>query len=59
MTATIHATGLVKAYGRQRALDELDLATGTGVIGLLGPNGAGKTTLLRILATVLAPDTPR
>jgi ABC-2 type transport system ATP-binding protein len=55
-TTTIHATGLVKAYGRQRALDGLDLATGTGVTGLLGPNGAGKTTLLRILATVLAPD---
>lgn len=53
---TIHATGLVKAYGRQRALDGLDLAAGTGVTGLLGPNGAGKTTLLRILATVLAPD---
>jgi ABC-2 type transport system ATP-binding protein len=53
---TIHASGLVRTYGRQRALDGLDLATGTGVTGLLGPNGAGKTTLLRILATVLAPD---
>ena len=56
MTATIHATGLVKAYGRHRALDGLDLSTSTGVTGLLGPNGAGKTTLLRILATVLTPD---
>jgi ABC-2 type transport system ATP-binding protein len=53
---TLQASGLVKTYGRQRALDGLDLATGTGVTGLLGPNGAGKTTLLRILATVLAPD---
>jgi ABC-2 type transport system ATP-binding protein len=55
-TPTIDATGLVKAYGRHRALDELDLSTTTGVTGLLGPNGAGKTTLLRILATVLSPD---
>ena len=52
---TITASRLVKAYGRQRALDELDLSTTTGVTGLLGPNGAGKTTLLRILATVLPP----
>ena len=53
---TITASRLVKAYGRQRALDELDLSTTTGVTGLLGPNGAGKTTLLRILATVLPAD---
>jgi ABC-2 type transport system ATP-binding protein len=57
MTAsTIAARGLIKSYGRTRALDGLDLDTGGGVTGLLGPNGAGKTTLLRILATVLAAD---
>jgi ABC-2 type transport system ATP-binding protein len=56
---TIRAAGLVKSYGRTRALDGLDLVTGTGVTGLLGPNGAGKTTLLRMLATVLAPDEGR
>ncbi|HQR25888.1 MAG TPA: ABC transporter ATP-binding protein [Nocardioides sp.] len=56
MNTTIHATGLVKAYGRQRALDGLDLHARTGVTGLLGPNGAGKTTLLRVLATVLPAD---
>ena len=53
---TIYTEGLVKAYGRHRALDALDLGIGTGVTGLLGPNGAGKTTLLRLLATVMAPD---
>jgi ABC-2 type transport system ATP-binding protein len=53
---TIVASRLVKTYGRQRALDDLDLSTTTGVTGLLGPNGAGKTTLLRILATVLPAD---
>jgi ABC-2 type transport system ATP-binding protein len=53
---TIEATGLVKAYGRHRALDGLELQARPGVTGLLGPNGAGKTTLLRMLATVLPAD---
>ncbi|MET8048502.1 ATP-binding cassette domain-containing protein, partial [Streptosporangium sp. NPDC005286] len=52
----IEAAGLVKAYGRSRALDGLTFTAGKGVTGLLGPNGAGKTTLIRMLATVLAPD---
>jgi ABC-2 type transport system ATP-binding protein len=52
----IEATGLRKSFGRTRAVDDLSLTGGRGVIGLLGPNGAGKTTLLRMLATVLAPD---
>jgi ABC-2 type transport system ATP-binding protein len=56
MNTTIDAQGLVKSYGRQRALNGLELTTTTGVTGLLGPNGAGKTTLLRVLATVLAAD---
>ncbi len=54
--SAVRAQGLVKAYGRKRALDGLSLTAGTGVTGLLGPNGAGKTTLLRTVATVLAPD---
>jgi ABC-2 type transport system ATP-binding protein len=53
---TVVVDGVVKTYGRSRALDGVALRAGTGVTGLLGPNGAGKTTLLRILATVLAPD---
>jgi ABC-2 type transport system ATP-binding protein len=52
----VSVDGLVKSYGRKRALDGMALRAGPGVTGLLGPNGAGKTTLLRILATVLAPD---
>jgi ABC-2 type transport system ATP-binding protein len=56
MNTTLEATGLVKAYGSQRALDGLDLHLRPGVTGLLGPNGAGKTTLLRILATVMPAD---
>ena len=50
----VHLQNLVKAYGRQRALDGVSLELGPGIIGLLGRNGAGKTTLLRILATGLS-----
>ena len=52
----IEAIALTKSYGRTRAVDEVTLSSGRGVIGLLGPNGAGKPTLLRMAATVLAPD---
>lgn len=50
MTAVIDISGVVKTYGRRRALDGLDLQVEQGsVFGFLGANGAGKTTALRIL----------
>jgi ABC-2 type transport system ATP-binding protein len=53
----IEATGLVKSFGKTRAVDGVDLAVPVGSIyGVLGPNGAGKTTTIRILATLLEPD---
>jgi len=53
----IETAGLVKTFGKTRALDGLDLAVPRGgVYGVLGPNGAGKTTAIRILATLLRPD---
>ena len=58
-TPTIEAYGLIRAFGRHRALDGLDLVATPGVVGLLGPNGAGKTTLLRGLATVAPFDAGR
>jgi ABC-2 type transport system ATP-binding protein len=59
MTATlaIHAVGLVKTFGRLRAVDGVDLEVGQGeIFGVLGPNGAGKTTALKMLATLLPID---
>jgi len=53
----VEARGLVKRFGRVRALDGLDLRLRTGEIyGFLGPNGAGKTTTIRILTGLLRPD---
>ena len=50
MPAAISTEGLVKTFGRTRALDGLDLEVRTGEVhGFLGPNGAGKTTTIRIL----------
>ena len=56
-TPAIEADGLVKHYGKTKALDGLDLTVAhRTVYGLLGPNGAGKTTAVRVLATLLRPD---
>lgn len=53
----IVAEGLIKSYGKTRALAGIDLLAEQGtVLGLLGPNGAGKTTAVRILTTLLKPD---
>ena len=57
MTPAISATGLVKAFGSTRALDELDLTVRPGEVhGFLGPNGAGKTTTIRVLLGLLRRD---
>jgi ABC-2 type transport system ATP-binding protein len=46
----VRATGLAKAFGTLRAVDDVtfDLAAGR-IYGFLGPNGSGKTTLIRLL----------
>jgi ABC-2 type transport system ATP-binding protein len=53
----ISASGLVKTFGRTRALDGLDLTVRAGEVhGFLGPNGAGKTTTIRVLLGLLRAD---
>ncbi|MGW0802361.1 ATP-binding cassette domain-containing protein [Nonomuraea sp. NPDC002799] len=57
MDPVIEVSGLVKSFGRTRALDGLDLRVEAGEIhGCLGPNGAGKTTTLRVLLGMLRAD---
>src|SRR5688572_12384643 len=58
--AAIEAEGLVRTFGKVRALDGIDMVAREGtVFGLLGPNGAGKTTAIRVLSTLLLPDSGR
>jgi ABC-2 type transport system ATP-binding protein len=57
MENAIDVSGLVKTFGRTRALDGLDLTVRTGEVhGFLGPNGAGKSTTLRILLGLYRKD---
>jgi len=60
VTNAVIAEGLVKTYGKVKALDGLDLTVPEGsVLAVLGPNGAGKTTAVRVLTTLLQPDSGR
>jgi len=53
----IAVSGLVKSFGRFRALDGLDLEVRAGEVhGFLGPNGAGKSTTIRALLGLLRTD---
>jgi len=60
MTNAIDVAGLVKTFGRTRALDGLDLTVATGEVhGFLGPNGSGKSTTIRVLLGLLRADAGR
>ncbi|MGJ7441106.1 ABC transporter ATP-binding protein [Aquipuribacter sp. MA13-6] len=52
----VRTRGLRKTYGRQVAVDDVDLAVPTGAVyGFLGPNGSGKTSTIRVLLGLAAP----
>lgn len=54
---SLEIKGLVKTYGTQTALDNINLSIGKNeIIGLLGPNGAGKSTLMKSITGVILPD---
>jgi ABC-type uncharacterized transport system ATPase subunit len=49
--------GIVKQFGRTRALDHASLLVRPGSVhALLGENGAGKSTLMRVAFGMLQPD---
>ncbi|MBR2939829.1 MAG: ABC transporter ATP-binding protein [Kiritimatiellae bacterium] len=53
----VSAKGLVKRYGKRRALDGFTLDVPVGcVMGLVGPNGAGKTTWMMSVAGLLRAE---
>jgi ABC-2 type transport system ATP-binding protein len=57
MENAIELTGVTKAFGKFRAVDDLSLNVPQGsMFGLLGPNGAGKTTTIRMIMNITAPD---
>jgi ABC-2 type transport system ATP-binding protein len=56
-TSTVSVSGLVKTFGKVRALDGLDLDVQPGEVhGFLGPNGSGKSTTIRVLLGLLRAD---
>ena len=57
MSDLIEAEGLIKSFGKVKALDGLDLGVAEGQIhGFLGPNGAGKSTTIRVLLGMYRTD---
>jgi ABC-type multidrug transport system ATPase subunit len=56
MSAVLATRGLVKRFGRLRAVDGIDLDVREGdVYGFLGANGSGKTTTVRMLLGLVLP----
>ncbi len=54
---TIKLTELSKSYGKNKAVDNINLSVKDGEIyGFIGPNGAGKSTTIRMLLSFLQPD---
>jgi len=54
---SLHGSGLVLGYGRERVVHGVDVELEPGrVTALIGPNGSGKSTVLRSLARLHALD---
>jgi branched-chain amino acid transport system ATP-binding protein len=57
-SAMLDIYGLSHAYGRHKALDDVNIRLRAGeVVAILGANGAGKTTLLNAVAGLVRPAT--
>jgi ABC-2 type transport system ATP-binding protein len=56
VSAVIATRGLVKRFGKLRAVDGIDLDVREGdIYGFLGANGSGKTTTVRMLLGLVLP----
>jgi ABC-type multidrug transport system ATPase subunit len=56
----IRLVGVSKSFGRQLALDRVDLDIDPGsCVAVMGANGAGKTTLIRVIAGLARPTRGR
>ncbi|AEI40890.1 ABC transporter ATP-binding protein [Paenibacillus mucilaginosus] len=57
MGTVIRTTELSKIYGKQKAVDRLNMHVEQGrIYGFLGQNGAGKTTTIRMLLGLIRPS---
>jgi ABC-2 type transport system ATP-binding protein len=57
MSNAIELLEVTKTFGKQTAVDSLDLTVPEGSIyGFIGPNGSGKTTTLRMILRIFQPD---
>jgi ABC-2 type transport system ATP-binding protein len=57
MGNAIELTGVTKRFGKQTAVNHLNLEVPQGSIyGFIGPNGSGKTTTLRMILRIFQPD---
>ncbi|MEH1166498.1 ABC transporter ATP-binding protein [Micromonospora sp. CPCC 205539] len=55
--SVVHASGLIKRYGDNTAVNGVDLDIVRGeTFGLLGPNGAGKTTTMHMISCISRPS---
>ena len=54
---SIELTSIVKAYGTQKAVNNISFSAKKGeIVGFLGPNGAGKSTTMKILTGFIKPS---
>ncbi len=54
---SLKISGLSKAYGEKKAVNNIDFEAAEGkILGILGRNGAGKTTTIKSIMGIIEPD---
>ncbi|MBO4882852.1 MAG: ABC transporter ATP-binding protein [Lachnospiraceae bacterium] len=58
MSTLVECRNLSHMYGKNKALENINLTIGSGkIVGLFGPNGSGKTTLIKKLTGMIHDET--